>query len=64
MPKMSGNEAYKRLKAIDSDVKVLLVSGFKQDDRIQAVRDLGVTGFLQKPYDLYSLASAVKKCLS
>ncbi len=64
MPKLSGNEAYKRMKEIDPNVKVLLVSGFKQDERIQAVLDLGITGFLQKPYDLYSLANAVKKCIS
>ncbi|MBU2515789.1 response regulator [bacterium] len=64
MPKMSGNEAYKKIKKIDPKVKVLLVSGFKQDDRIQTVLDMGITGFLQKPYDLYALANAVKKCLS
>ncbi len=64
MPKMSGSEAYKLLKEIDHEVKVLLVSGFKQDERIKVVLDKGVTGFLQKPYDLYSLSASVKKCLS
>ncbi|MBU3916555.1 response regulator [bacterium] len=63
MPKMSGNETYKIMKEINPNVSVLLVSGFKQDDRVQAILDLGVTNFLQKPYDLYSLADAVKKCL-
>ncbi|MCP4136857.1 MAG: response regulator [bacterium] len=59
MPKMSGKEAYIRMKEIDPDVRVLLASGFKQDERVEAVLDLGVNGFLQKPYTLAKLAEAI-----
>ncbi|MCK5076203.1 MAG: response regulator, partial [Calditrichia bacterium] len=59
MPKMSGKETYIELKKIKKDVKVLLVSGFKQDERVQSVLKLGINGFVQKPYTMEKLASAI-----
>jgi|GEM_PF-1253021 len=50
MPVMSGLEVFQSLKNIAPEVKVLLASGYKQDERVQKVIDLGVTAFLQKPY--------------
>ncbi len=63
MPKMSGDEAYRLIREMDADVPILLVSGFKQDHRIQSVLKNNDTEFLQKPYDLYSLGIAVKKSI-
>ncbi len=50
MPEMSGEEAFIKMKEIDPDVRVLLASGFKQDDRVKKIISLGVNGFIQKPY--------------
>lgn len=63
MPVMSGREAFVKLKQINPDVKVLLVSGFRQDDRVEEILGLGVQAFLQKPYTLTSLAQAMKKII-
>jgi DNA-binding NarL/FixJ family response regulator len=52
MPKKSGKEAYIEMKAINPGVKVLLSSGFKQDERISSILELGIKGFTQKPYTL------------
>jgi hypothetical protein len=34
MPMKSGQEAYLEMKKIDPGLKVLLASGFKQDERV------------------------------
>ncbi len=59
MPKMSGKETYLEMKKIDSNLKVLFSSGFKQDERVEEVLRLGVQGFIQKPYTLHVLSKAV-----
>lgn len=60
MPRMSGKETFKRMKMIDPSVKVLLSSGYKEDNRINSVLNMGARGFIQKPYDLETLSRAVK----
>ncbi|OHD18252.1 MAG: hypothetical protein A2Z98_09120 [Spirochaetes bacterium GWB1_27_13] len=60
MPKMSGKEVYLELKKIKPNVKVLLSSGFKQDDRVMDILNLGVNDFLQKPYTMKELALKLK----
>jgi len=63
MPTMSGREAYDALKEIDPKVKVLLSSGFRQDERVEEILNAGALGFIQKPYSLYKLSAAVKQLL-
>ncbi|MBN2297459.1 MAG: response regulator [Deltaproteobacteria bacterium] len=64
MPKKVGKETYIEMKAIDKDVKVLLSSGFKKDERVEAVLKLGVNGFIQKPYTISNLSDALHSILS
>jgi two-component system cell cycle sensor histidine kinase/response regulator CckA len=59
MPRMSGKEVYIAMKKIDPDVKVLLFSGFKRDNRVKSLLEMGVNNFLQKPYNLETLARAI-----
>ena len=61
MPKKSGKDAYVEMKQINPDLKVLLVSGFAKDKRIDDVLKLGVNGFIKKPYSMVTLAQEVKK---
>ncbi len=63
MPKLSGKETYLELKKIYPGVKVLLSSGFKQDERVTTALELGIHGFIQKPYTLRELAIAVDNIL-
>jgi DNA-binding NarL/FixJ family response regulator len=59
MPKKSGKEAYLEMKKIDPGLKVLLASGFRQGERVESVLDLGVQGFVQKPYNLETLSKSI-----
>ncbi|MBU1565500.1 MAG: response regulator [Proteobacteria bacterium] len=64
MPKMSGKETYMEIKKINPNLKVLFSSGFKQDERVEEVLQLGVQGFVQKPYTLHVLSSAIDKVIN
>lgn len=59
MPKMSGKETYIEMKKINPELIVVLTSGFRQDERVESVIELGVNGFVQKPYTLESLSNAM-----
>jgi len=63
MPKMSGRETYIAMKGINRDFKVLLASGFKQDERVEEILKMGVQGFIQKPYTIDKLSQAVYSVL-
>ncbi|MEW6288375.1 MAG: PAS domain S-box protein [Thermodesulfobacteriota bacterium] len=63
MPVMSGKEAYIQLKEINPAVKVLLVSGFRHDSRVDEVMQLGVNAFLQKPFTLENLSRTVREII-
>ena len=61
MPVMSGREAFLEMQKINPAVKVLLASGFRKDNRVDEILQLGVKDFLQKPYTVSSLALAIRK---
>jgi len=63
MPKMSGLEVFQKMKKVNPEVKVLVVSGFRQDKRIsEAIRE-GARGFIQKPYTMAELSKKIKEVL-
>jgi PAS domain S-box-containing protein len=63
MPVMSGGEAFAEMKRIDPEVKVLLASGFRRDERVEEILEQGVKDFLQKPYTMAALTLAIKKVI-
>ena len=63
MSDMSGKEAFTRMIEIDPKVNVILASGFRQDERVQEVMQLGVKSFIHKPYTMEKLTQAVNEAL-
>ncbi len=63
MPEMSGKETYERLKEIDPDVKVLLVSGYTINKQVKELMDMGCNGFIQKPFDILQLSQKIRDVL-
>ncbi len=63
MPEMDGKECFLRLREIDPEVKVILATGFSRDGRVQELLNLGVRGFLQKPFRLKELAEMLESVL-
>ncbi len=63
MPKESGKQVFVEMCRIDPNVKVILMSGFRKDQRVQEVLAMGVKSFLQKPFNQDELLSAVEEVL-
>lgn len=63
MPRKSGEQVFRAVRKIDGSVKILLSSGFKKDDKVNALMDEGVDGFLQKPFSAYELSRRVHDLL-
>lgn len=61
MPELSGKDTFMKLKKIDPEVKVVLVSGLKREKSINELFELGVKGFIQKPYSAYLLSKKIKE---
>ena len=63
MPEMNGREAFECLKRLDPNVKVLMSSGYLQDEDAHYMMEAGAVGFLRKPYKLTDLAKMVRELL-
>jgi len=61
MPEMDGKATYLELKKVNSNVKVLLASGFVQDDQVEDLLKLGMDGFIKKPFSISHLAQEVDR---
>ncbi|MFZ1202039.1 MAG: ATP-binding protein, partial [Desulfobacterales bacterium] len=63
MPGMGGGETFDGLKKIDSEVKVLLSSGYCIDGQAREIMNRGCRGFIQKPYNLEALSQKINEIL-
>jgi len=63
MPHMNGEEAYRELRQIDPDVRVILASGNSESDIALRFAGKGLAGCLQKPYTLTNLRSLLPALL-
>jgi CheY-like chemotaxis protein len=59
MPHMDGEQCFRELRQLDPDVKVIMSSGYNEQEVTAKFIGKGLTGFIQKPYRL----SALKKIL-
>ena len=63
MPKMDGKEAFLQMKARDPEVKVVLTSGYSEQESIETLAGLRPAGFIQKPFNLQALTRVIKLAL-
>jgi two-component system cell cycle sensor histidine kinase/response regulator CckA len=63
MPVLDGEAVLERLREIDSEVPVILSSGFSATEATRRFEGKHLSGFLQKPYTAQSLAQSVKNAL-
>jgi PAS domain S-box-containing protein len=50
MPRMDGEETFNELKKMNENIKVLMSSGYSEQEIAQRFADKGISGFIQKPY--------------
>jgi PAS domain S-box-containing protein len=64
MPEMDGSETYRELRKMDPEVKVLISSGFTNDEVVEELLANGAVGFVEKPFGKETLATAVAQALA
>ncbi|MEN6388002.1 MAG: response regulator [Candidatus Cryosericum sp.] len=64
MPGADGQECFKALKAIDPGVRAILSTGYGLDGHAQDALDAGMVGYVQKPYHMEELVTAVADALA
>ncbi|MCU0579964.1 MAG: response regulator, partial [Desulfobacterota bacterium] len=63
MPGLGGQETFRKLKALNPQVKVLLSSGYSARGAVGEILNEGAAGFIQKPYREEELAARVRELL-
>jgi PAS domain S-box-containing protein len=63
MPGMGGGETFDRLREINSQIKVLLSSGYNINGEATAILERQCSGFIQKPFKLKDLSKKLRKIL-
>ncbi len=64
LPEMDGVQIYKALKEINPNIPILVSSGFASNKQTVELRDMGVEGFLKKPYRQSELVEAVNRVVA
>jgi PAS domain S-box-containing protein len=60
---MGGEEAFRKLREIDKDVRAIVCSGYDSDEMARQYMEMGFVGYLSKPFRLGDLARAIKGVL-
>ena len=63
MPGMGGTEVHERLTALRPGVKVILSSGYSDDERVSDILANGARVLLRKPYTADAVLRAVREVL-
>ncbi len=64
MPRMDGLEAFREMRSIEPEVRVILSSGYHEHDATNRFAGKGLSGFVQKPFTLEELSGVVAKALN
>ncbi|NQT96746.1 MAG: response regulator [Candidatus Marinimicrobia bacterium] len=64
MPKMDGKELYQKVKALDSEIKFIFISGYASKRFYNKTNTVPGTGFLNKPFRLSEVAETIKTVLN
>jgi CheY-like chemotaxis protein len=63
MPRLDGQEAFRKLRRIRPDVAVILCSGYNEQDATQRFAGKGLAGFIHKPFNMATLRETLMKVL-
>jgi PAS domain S-box-containing protein len=63
MPIMDGLTVFRELRRIRPDIKVLLASGYSEEEVSERFKGLQLDGFIQKPYTVKRLSDEVQRVL-
>ncbi|MFA6147716.1 MAG: PAS domain S-box protein [bacterium] len=63
MPRMDGEEAFREIRRLHPGARVVLSSGYNEQYAMKRFAGEGLSGFLQKPYNIEILAATLRKVI-
>ena len=63
MPHLDGEETFRELRRLRPDVRVILSSGYNEQETTSRFAGKGLAGFLQKPYGIRPLMEKIRQVL-
>ncbi|MEO7036097.1 MAG: response regulator [Polyangiaceae bacterium] len=63
MPAMDGVDAFREIRNLDSEIPVLLMSGYNEQDAVMRFAGKGLAGFVQKPFTVEVLRERLMSVL-
>ena len=64
MPTMDGQETFRELRRVDPQVRVVLTSGYNEQEAVERFAGKGLAGFIQKPYRSADLLAVIRAAFS
>ncbi len=64
LPETKGTDIFRALRRLNPEVKGILVTGYSVPEEVRALRAEGLSGFLQKPFSIETLADVVRGALA
>jgi CheY-like chemotaxis protein len=61
MPEMNGVDAFKKIRAIQPDASIILMTAYSDEELVQSALDEGVTLIIQKPVRIDSLIKLINE---
>lgn len=61
MPGMNGIETLEKIRTLDRQVGVIMMTAYGDTQYIEQAKDLGILHFMSKPFDLFELREQVRK---
>jgi len=63
MPKLNGGDTFDQIKALNSEARVLLSSGYSINGQATEILNRGCDGFIQKPFNMQTLSQNIRTVL-
>ncbi len=63
MPRMGGAEAFKRMHEIDPDARIIVTSGYSENETMERFGAKGQAIFMQKPFEVGTLREAIRRII-
>jgi two-component system response regulator (stage 0 sporulation protein F) len=61
MPVMNGLEALRQIRALDSQVAVIMMTAYGDIQTMETAKDLGIHYYMGKPFDLFEMRERVRE---
>jgi len=63
LPEMDGVEIFFKMKKINPDVKVVVISGVTENEEIKELKKAALLGFIKKPFDMGKISKTIDHLL-